>query len=198
MSIAEQFAGLEMEGLIGGSLKAAEEAGSPAASSTADFSHDVGIDADGELPAAPLGDEEHSADDAGTCNPGTGNPEEKKGKTPMPTIVPIPNLQIDETNMCFDMEVKQTEKPQKAADAGTSLSESMKFGQTKSHITGNVSSHSSTGSPDNPAKYHVDVRPANQNMPEGLSRMPDMPATGIPPTPAGSELKDGNESIIPS
>lgn len=58
-----------------------------------------------------------------------------------------------------------------------------------------VSSHSSTGSPHNPAKYHVDARPANQNMPEGLSRMPDMPATGSPPTLAGSELKDGNESI---
>ncbi len=43
------------------------------------------------------------------------------------------------------------------------------------------------------AAFHV--RPANQNMPEGLSRMPDMPATGSPPTPAGSELKDGNESI---
>ena len=61
-----------------------------------------------------------------------------------------------------------------------------------------VNSHSSTGSPDNPAKYHVDVRPANQNMPEGLSRMLDILATCIPPTPAGFELKDGNESIIPS
>ncbi len=109
MSIAEQFAGLEMESLIGGPLKVAEEVGSPAVSPTADFSHDVGIDADGKTSAASLSDEEQSADDTGTSNP-----EEKKGIAPVLTNVPFPGLQIDKVNVCFEMEVKQSEEPEKA------------------------------------------------------------------------------------
>lgn len=111
----------------------------------------------------------------------------------MLAIAPIPSLQVDEVDVHFDMEVRQSKESGKAADLGASLSDSMKYGPIMAHIAGNVSSHSSnTGSPENSAKYHVDVRATNHDMPEGLSRMLDMMATCISPTQVNSGLKDGN------
>lgn len=188
MSVAEQFAGLDMKSLIGGPLTAAADASILLARSTADFINDVGFDANGKVRTAAFGYERRSANDDGTSNL-----EEMKVAVPMLTIVPIPNLQIDEVNVLFDMEVKQSEKSEKSTDLGASLSGSAKFGPVKVSITGSVSSHSSnTRSSDNSAKYHVDVKATNHGMPEGLSRVLDMMAACISPTLVSSELKDGN------
>ncbi len=188
MSVAEQFAGLDMKSLIGGPLTAAADASILLARSTADFINDVGFDANGKVRTAAFGYERRSANDDGTSNP-----EEMKVAVPMLAIVPIPNLQIDEVNVLFDMEVKQSEKSEKSTDLGASLSGSAKFGPVKVSITGSVSSHSSnTRSSDNSAKYHVDVKATNHGMPEGLSRVLDMMAACISPTLVSSELKDGN------
>lgn len=188
MSVAEQFAGLDMKSLIGGPLTAAADASILLARSTADFINDVGFDANGKVRTAAFGYERRSANDDGTSNL-----EEMKVAVPMLAIVPIPNLQIDEVNVLFDMEVKQSEKSEKSTDLGASLSGSAKFGPVKVSITGSVSSHSSnTRSSDNSAKYHVDVKATNHGMPEGLSRVLDMMAACISPTLVSSELKDGN------
>lgn len=188
MSVAEQFAGLDMKSLIGGPLTAAADASILLARSTADFINDVGFDANGKVRTAAFGYERRSANDDGTSNL-----EEMKVAVPMLAIVPIPNLQIDEVNVLFDMEVKQSEKSEKSTDLGASLSGSAKFGPVKVSITGSVSSHSSnTRSSDNSAKYHVDVRATNHGTPEGLSRVLDMMAACISPTLVSSELKDGN------
>lgn len=188
MSVAEQFAGLDMKSLIGGPLTAAADASILLARSTADFINDVGFDANGKVRTAAFGYERRSANDDGTSNL-----EEMKVAVPMLAIVPIPNLQIDEVNVLFDMEVKQSEKLEKSTDLGASLSGSAKFGPVKVSITGSVSSHSSnTRSSDNSAKYHVDVKATNHGMPEGLSRVLDMMAACISPTLVSSELKDGN------
>ncbi len=188
MSVAEQFAGLDMKSLIGGPLTAAADASILLARSTADFINDVGFDANGKVRTAAFGYERRSANDDGTSNL-----EEMKVAVPMLAIVPIPNLQIDEVNVLFDMEVKQSERSEKSTDLGASLSGSAKFGPVKVSITGSVSSHSSnTRSSDNSAKYHVDVKATNHGMPEGLSRVLDMMAACISPTLVSSELKDGN------
>lgn len=188
MSVAEQFAGLDMKSLIGGPLTAAADASILLARSTADFINDVGFDANGKVRTAAFGYERRSVNDDGTSNL-----EEMKVAVPMLAIVPIPNLQIDEVNVLFDMEVKQSEKSESAKDMGASLSGSAKFGPVKVNITGSVSSHSSnTRSSDNSAKYHVDVKATNHGMPEGLSRVLDMMAACISPTLVSSELKDGN------
>ncbi len=188
MSVAEQFAGLDMKSLIGGPLTAAADASILLARSTADFINDVGFDANGKVRTAAFGYERRSANDDGTSNL-----EEMKVAVPMLAIVPIPNLQIDEVNVLFDMEVKRSEKLEKSTDLGASLSGSAKFGPVKVSITGSVSSHSSnTRSSDNSAKYHVDVKATNHGMPEGLSRVLDMMAACISPTLVSSELKDGN------
>jgi hypothetical protein len=188
MSVAEQFAGLDMKSLIGGPLTATADASILLARSTADFINDVGFDANGKIRTAAFGYERRSTNDDGTSNL-----EEMKVAVPMLAIVPIPNLQIDEVNVLFDMEVKQSEKSEKATDLGASLSGTAKFGPVKVNITGSVSSHSSnTRSSDNSAKYHVDVRATNHGTPEGLSRVLDMMSVCISPMLVSSELKDGN------
>ncbi|MGN0327530.1 MAG: DUF2589 domain-containing protein [Lachnospira sp.] len=188
MSVAEQFAGLDMKSLIGGPLTAAADASILLARSTADFINDVGFDANGKIRTAAFGYERRSVNDDGTSNL-----EEMKVAVPMLAIVPIPNLQIDEVNVLFDMEVKQSEKSEKTTDLGASLTGTAKFGPIKISITGSVSSHSSnTRSSDNSAKYHVDVRATNHGTPEGLSRVLDMMASCISPMLVSSELKDGN------
>ncbi len=188
MSVAEQFAGLDMKSLIGGPLTAAADASILLARSTAEFINDVGFDARGKIRTAAFGYERRSANEDGTSNL-----EEMKVAVPMLAIVPIPNLQIDEVNVLFDMEVKQSERSEKSTDLGASLSGSAKFGPIKVSITGSVSSHSSnTRSSDNSAKYHVDVRATNHGMPEGLSRVLDMMASCISPVLVSSELKGGD------
>lgn len=188
MSVAEQFAGLDMKSLIGGPLTAAADASILLARSTADFINDVGFDANGKVRTAAFGYSRRSANDDGTSNL-----EEMKVDVPMLAIVPIPNLQIDEVNILFDMEVKQSEKSEKSMDLGATLSGSAKFGPIKVNITGSVSAHSSnTRSSDNSAKYHVDVRATNHGTPEGLSRVLDMMSACISPMLLNSELKDGN------
>lgn len=57
MSIAEQFAGLDMESLIGGPLTVAEDDSNLLARSKADFIDDVCIDADGKDHTTALEDE---------------------------------------------------------------------------------------------------------------------------------------------
>ena len=171
------FAGLDMKSLTSGSLTAEEETSVLPARSTADFINDVGSDANGKIRTAEFGYERRSANEDGTSNV-----EEMKVSVPMLAIVPIPNLQIDEVNALFDMEVKQSEESEKSIDHGASLSGSAKFGPVKVKITGSISSHSSnTRSSDNSAKYHVDVRATNHGMPEGLARVLDMMSSCISP-----------------
>lgn len=192
MSIAEQFAGLDMQNLIGGPLMATANANMYMAQATAEFINDVGIDADGKVRTASFGYEKRTANEDGTSNVDT-----MKVDVPMLSIVPIPNLQVDEVNILFDMEVKQSEKAESNTDWGGSLTGSMNLGIFKVSITGNVSSHSSnTRSSDNSAKYHVDVRATNHGTPEGVARVLDIMASCVSPTMVSTELKDGNGQAL--
>lgn len=188
MAIAEQFAGLDMKQLIGGPLSAAADASTHLANSTADFINRVGFDAGGKVRTVAFAYQKRSMNEDGTSNL-----DEMKVDVPMLAIVPIPNLQVDEVNILFDMEVKQSEKSESAMDLGATISGSMNFGIIKVSVTGSVSAHSSnTRSSDNSAKYHVDVRATNHGTPEGLARVLDMMAANVAPMLVGSTLKDGN------
>ena len=188
MAIAEQFAGLNMGQLIGGPLNAAADASLALARGTADFINEVGFDKSGKVRTAAFGFSKKTMNEDGTSNLESLNVD-----IPLLAVVPIPNLQIDEVNVIFDMEVKQSEKSEKSLDMGASLSGSLNFGIVKVSITGSVSAHeSNTRSSDNSAKYHVDVRATNHGTPEGLSRVLDMIAAGISPTLVDSEFRDAN------
>lgn len=193
MAITEQFAGLDMGQLIGGPLNATADASISLARSTANFINEVGFDKSGKIRTAAFGFSRNSTNDDGTSNLESLNVD-----VPLLAIVPIPNLQIDEVNVIFDMEVKESEKSEKALDLGASLSGSAKFGPVKVNITGSVSAHeSNTRSSDNSAKYHVDVRATNHGTPEGLARVLDMIAAGISPSLVDSQLRDANGQALP-
>lgn len=193
MAIGEQFAGLDMKQLIGGPLSAAAESSTMLANSTADFINKVGFDANGNLRTVAFGYEKRSVNEDGTTNL-----DEMKVAVPMLAIVPIPNLQIDEVNILFDMEVKQSEKSESELDLSASASASLNLGLFKVSISGSVSAHQSqTRSSDNSAKYHVDVRATNHGVPEGLARVLDMMAANVAPSLVGSTIKDANGQSLP-
>lgn len=111
MSVAEQFTGLDMENLIGGPLMATANANMYMAQATAEFINDVGIDADGKVRTASFGYEKRTANEDGTSNVDT-----MKVDVPMLSIVPVPNLQVNEVNIQFDMEVEQSEESDSNTD----------------------------------------------------------------------------------
>lgn len=188
MAIAEQFAGLQMDQLIGAPLRAAADASTQLANSTADFINRVGFDNSGKVRTVAFGYQRRSANEDGTSNL-----DEMKVDIPMLAIVPIPNLQVDEVNVLFDMEVKQSERQESALDLSASVTGTLNLGIVKVSVTGSVSAHqSNTRSSDNSAKYHVDVRATNHGTPEGLARVLDMMAANVAPMLVGSTLKDGN------
>lgn len=188
MAIAEQFAGLDMENLIGGPLSAAANASTQLANSTADFINRVGFDKEGKVRTVAFAYQKRSMNDDGTSNL-----DEMKVDVPMLAIVPIPNLQVDEVNILFDMEVKQSEKSEQSMDLGATISGTVNLGIVKVSVTGSISAHSAnTRSSDNSAKYHVDVRATNHGTPEGLARVLDMMAANVAPMLVGSTIKDGN------
>ena len=193
MAIAEQFAGLDMHQLIGGPLSAAADASTLLANSTADFINKVGFDNQGNVRNVAFGYQRRTPNEDGTSSL-----DEMKVSVPMLAIVPIPNLQIDEVNILFDMEVKQSEKQESSLDLGAQISGSMNLGIIKVNVSGSVSAHqSNTRSSDNSAKYHVDVRATNHGIPEGLARVLDMMAANVAPALISSDLKDGNGQSLP-
>lgn len=193
MAIAEQFAGLQMDQLIGAPLRAAADASTLLANSTADFINRVGFDGEGKVRTVAFGYQKRSANEDGTSNL-----DEMKVDIPMLAIVPIPNLQVDEVNILFDMEVKQSERQESSMDMGASITGSVNLGIVKVSVTGNISAHqSNTRSSDNSAKYHVDVRATNHGTPEGLARVLDMMAANVAPMLVGSSIKDGNGQSLP-
>ncbi len=187
-AIADQFKGLDMGSLIGGPLTAAADASIMLADSTADFINHVGFDNNGKVRTVAFSYQKRSANEDGTSNL-----DEMKMDIPMLAIVPIPNLQLDEVNVLFDMEVKQSESSQKSLDVGAGLNGQLRLGPIKVSISGSVSVHQeNTRKSDNSAKYHVDVRATNHGTPEGLARVLDMMAANVAPALVGSTIKDAN------
>jgi len=186
MAIAEQFTGLPMEQIIGAPLRAAADASLQLAESTAEFIGKVGFDGKGKVRTAAVGYQKRSPNEDGTSSL-----EEMQVEIPLLAVVPIPNLQVDEVNILFDIEVKQSERRDSSIDLNAGASG--KLGALKVGITGSVSAHqTNTRSTDNSGKYHVNIRAANHGTPEGLSRVLDLIAANMTPMLVGSALKDEN------
>ena len=191
MGIGEQFAGLDMKNLIGGPLSAAAESSIMLAKNTADFINNVGFDAEHKTRSVQFKYTRQEPDPDGNVSS-----NEMAIDIPLLAIVPIPNLQVDEVNILFDMEVKQSERSESSTDMSAATEGTANFGIFKISIKGSVASHSSnTRSSDNSAKYHVDVRATNHGIPEGLARVLDMMAASVSPNLVSSRGTDasGNE-----
>lgn len=186
MAIGDQFSGLDMKNLIGAPLGAAADASVQLAHSTADFINTVGFDKNGKTRTAVFKFNQIEKNEDGSLEN-----QEMSVDVPLLAIVPIPNLQVDEVNILFDMEVKQSEKSESSSDYGGSFSGTANFGIFKATVSGSVSAHSSnTRSSDNSAKYHVDVSATNHGTPEGLARVLDMMAANVAPSIASSTAVD--------
>lgn len=184
--IGDQFAGLDMKNLIGGPLTAAAEASVMLAQSTADFITKVGFDNQNKTRTVQFKFQKQEPEADGSLTS-----SEMAVEIPLLAIVPIPNLQIDEVNILFDMEVKQSERSEKSLDMGATVEASAKIGPFSVSIKGSVSSHeSNTRSSDQSAKYHVDVRATNHGTPEGLARVLDMMAANVAPNILSSRATD--------
>jgi hypothetical protein len=94
--------------------------------------------------------------------------ETVKISVPMLAIVPIPNLQVDELNLSFDMEIKSISTAKGQEDYP--------------NLIGTVSSPKEfTRRTDSSAKFHVDLKATNHGIPEGLARVLDVIVSKIGP-----------------
>ena len=191
MAITEDFAGLRMEELIGAPLRAAADAGIQMAHSMASFVENVGFEDSGKIRTIKVGYQRHSLN-----GDGTGSLDDMKVDIPLLALAAVPNLQVDEVNVLFDMEVKQSVRAEADLELGLERNAAAGMRVAKVSITGSVSAHKgNTRSSDNSAKYHVDVRAVNHGMPEGLARVLDIMAVSLAPVLTGRTLRndDGQE-----
>lgn len=186
MAVSDKFSGLDMKNLIGAPLSAAADASVQLAQSTADFINKVGFDENGKVRNVDFGYEKKVNNDDGTVDL-----QEMKVQVPILAITPIPNLQVDQVNVNFNMEVKESEQSERATDVSATLAGSGSILGFKVSVSGSVSSHSSnTRSSDNSAKYSVDVSATNHGTPEGLARILDIMAANVAPSLVSSTAVD--------
>lgn len=190
MAVSEQFTGISMEQLIGAPLLAVVNAELQLADSTAAFIRQAGVDENGKTRTATFFFQDTAADETG--QQGKRN---MQVDVPLLAVVPVPNLQIDEVGLTFDMEVKQSERKDSETELGGNMDGGLGFGPAKVAIRGNVSSHNHhTRQSDFSAKYHLDIRATNHGTPEALERVRDMMLAGLSSVPVKKELGENVES----
>ena len=186
VKMAEEFGGLPMESLIGGPLQAACDAQTMLAGATARFIEDVGLVQEGDKQVVrTVG---FSFTRSANGDDGSGPASEKvEMNIPLLAMVKVPALSIELVDITFDMEVKSSETQSEIDDKKGELEAEMglkvgPFSMT-AKVKGSISSHKeNTRKSDNSAKYHVQVRATQGEMPEGLSRVLDILNTAINPT----------------
>lgn len=193
INMSEQFKGLPMGQLIGSPLKAASDAQINLAQSTADFIKSVGfkLDENGEI--VETQQVKFSYTRKAPKDDGSGDLEEQQVdiNVPMLAIVNIPNLQIDNVDITFDMSVNNVDSTTSSSDQEMGFKGRAKVGfgpfSMQVEVSGSVSAHQeSSRKTDQSAKYHVGVKASQAGTPEGLSRVLDMMNQAITPniTPA--------------
>ncbi len=150
--------------LIAAPLKAASDAQLDLAQSTVEFIKSMGVEKNGD------GSELIRSIDFTLESPSAGGGKnEFRIKAPLLAVVPLPNLAVEEVSVDFQMEVTLTAKTDSADD---------KEGEVK--ICGKVtSSASQTRETNQSAKYHINVKAARQETPEGLARILDIMAATV-------------------
>lgn len=187
VKMGDQFGGLDMATLIGGPLRAACDAQTMLASSTSNFIRNVGMEYDEATKKYKVRTTSFSFMRAkGDGEEGKGGTEEVEMNVPLLAMVNVPNLQVDNVDIKFDMEVKSAvaSESKSAKQLDVDAEAGLKIGpfHMDVNIKGSVSSsESNTRKSDNSAKYHVEVHAKQADTPEGLSRMLDMLATACTP-----------------
>lgn len=187
---AEQFTGMDMGQLVSAPLVAACDAQMQLARSTAGFIQQVGVDEQGKTRTASFLYQQETEG---------GERQEMKVEVPLLAVVPLPNLQIDEVGLTFDMEVRQSEQKESEMQAEGNLESGLGFGPAKVSMRGTVSSHSHhTRASDYSAKYHFEIRAANHGTPEAIERVRDLMLAGIVPDDRKNIREDKRKNMAPS
>ena len=167
-SEAGQFTGIPLENLIGGPLRAAVEAQAALAGTTAEFIRRVGFP---ETEKAP-----HTV--TATCKDG------QTIEVPLLSIVPIPDLRINEINVSFDMEVREAEQGTSAGKPQNFSAAFFSSGNKNFDTQGNTSAHTQNSrSENNSPKHGIEIQHVDQNMPKGLEKVLEILSKALAPEP---------------
>jgi len=196
-----------MEDLIGGPLQAACKAQTQLAQATAQFIDNVGMTPVLNDEGKATGQRKAKTVDFYFKRPyqdsktGEVGSEEVSLSVPLLALLNTPSLAIQEVNVSFDMEVKSSFSEKESSDSEATLDAEAKMGwgcfSATVKIHGSVASHKeSQRASDNSAKYHVDVKAAQNGTPEGLSRVLDMLQSAIAPTKVTQSLEKADDPVI--
>lgn len=208
VNMSDQFKGLPMADLIGGPLQAACDAQVRMAQATAQFIDQVGMNPVLDAQGKPTGARTAKTVDFSFTRPvqdeQTGQVGEEKVdlQVPLLALINTPALAIQEVNVSFDMEVKSSVAEKETTDSSATLDAEAKYGwglfSATVKIHGSVASHKeNTRQSDNSAKYHVEVKAAQNGTPEGLSRVLDMLQSAIAPRKVTATLPASNQAAAP-
>ena len=194
LSMAQQFSGLPMDSLIGGPLQAAANAQQGLAMTQTQYILNTGFnqtkDDKGNLTYTPItatiamGQSQPVVAADGSVT--TAN-SQLNVDFPLITMIPIPSLAVTEVDITFDMEVKSSythetdsETSSKTHDEG-SFDAKAGWGCFSVEVKGAISHDSSQSNSDkqtyqksNDAKYHVEVKAAQQPIPDGIKMLLEM------------------------
>jgi hypothetical protein len=199
VKMQDQFRGLPMEDLIGGPLQAACDSQKMLASSMIDFITSVGmnpIDASDPAKGYKTRQVDFSMNRPNRQDDGTVTQEKVEMSVPTLAIVPIPNLQVDNVVVDFEMEVKSSFTEKKGVDTKVSVDASYGggFWPVKVKIHGEVATHKeTTRKSDNSAKYTVHVEARQQPPPEGLMKVLDILQTACEPVAVSNKSGGGTD-----
>lgn len=165
MGNTDKFADLGMSQLISSPVETECESKVTLAQSTADFINEVGFDENGKARTVSFQYEKPIINQAQKIDI-----ETVKLDVPMLSIVPIPNLQVDEVNVVFDMEVhKSVGSEERTVASVVGINEPSGF---KVNISGAVSQNKKSDSDDlQDIKYHVHVNTKNDQIPEDMAQI---------------------------
>jgi len=173
--MANQILNLDFRSLIGGPLTAAIEAQGDAALSAVEFINKVGKDADGKPTTV-------------TFNYGEdGN--SKTFKVPLLTVVPIPNITIQDITIDFNAKISSVEKQASSLSSiiGVSLEAGVNYGVFSAKLNASYSrQRKSSRSGESKKEYnmHIIVKAGQDDPPPGIDTLVSFLETLV--TPVGA------------
>ena len=179
--MAEQILNLDFRSLIGGPLTAAIEAQSDAALATVDFITSVGKDTDGKPTIV-------------TFNYGNAT-DSKVFTVPLLTIVPIPNITIQDITIDFNAKISSVEKQQSSLNTklGISAEIGLKYGGFSAKLNASYSrQRKSSRSGESKKEYnmHIIVKAGQDDPPPGIDTLVSFLETLVTP------LVENNDNTI--
>ncbi len=180
-NISNDLAALPIETMIAKPLEAAVKAQAIAATTTARFIEDVGIDDDGNVRVVELNFTRKVVDDTGELVD-----EEVNLKVPFLTLVPVPFIRINKMTINFNFKIRSVSVDTQKQSLEIRASAKGKWPAFSFSINGSFSSsRTRKSSVDKSAELDIFVEAVQDEMPEGLRTLLTMLTDAmLPPSQA--------------